>query len=240
MREMKSVSRLLAVFLILQTSIAQNNFPSAVRRGDTYIRAIPNSSESHHDHRSLSSFWSFFSFLHGPCHIGDHKCHSNKGAGNNGGQGGGSGSGSGGTGDNTTGNYDSSSSNSSGSNGNDDGSDNVNGSNASTTDNANASANGSGKSNGIADFFKSTEGKVTSITLAALAASVALGAMYMGSKNRNAGDTKHALSGVLKKRIGLFSRMANRSNCATCRPEFVENAVLEGSDKTSSADYRLA
>ena len=98
-----------------------------------------------------------------------------------------------------------------------------------------SSGNGSGGgTSGISKFINSTEGKATSITLAAVAASVAIGAMYMGSKKRNGNGQKHPLHGTLKRRIGMFSRMAQRNNGATCRPE-VDRTVVDG-----STDYQLA
>ena len=72
--------------------------------------------------------------------------------------------------------------------------------------------------------------------VSALAASIAIAAMYMGSKNKNNNGPKHGLHGTLKRRMGLFSRMADRTSCATCRSE---KAVIEQDDFTTT-DYRLA
>jgi hypothetical protein len=73
--------------------------------------------------------------------------------------------------------------------------------------------------------------------------------MFMNYRNKNQAP-KHALHGMIKKRIGLFSRMANRTRCGTCRPERVQEVVLmEEGDMTmdgtgrrgsSATDYRLA
>jgi len=242
---MKIIISIFALFLLLDTSIAEN-FQSAVRSGDTHIHSIQTtSSGSHHQERSLSSLWSFFSFLHGP------HPHHDAGGGNGGGNsrsGGGSessdynnGGGSGGDVSSATSSGGDGSSSGNGSGGDESSSGNGSGGDESYSGSSSSTAeegvSSSGKS-GIADFFNSTEGKITSITLATLAASVAIAAMYMGSRNRNGNGKKHALKGVLQKRMGLFSRMAGRSNCATCRPESVDSAVLEGNE--SGADYRLA
>jgi hypothetical protein len=72
------------------------------------------------------------------------------------------------------------------------------------------------------------------VSAAALAAALAIAAMFMGSKRRRV-ENDHALAGILKTRIGLFERMANRGTCATCRPEELKTAVLD-----SETDYRLA
>jgi len=249
MKEMKNVSRILAIFLILINTSISHSSQSAVRRGNTHIRSISDDSGSHQDQRSLSSLWGFFSFIHPP-HLkpkSGSNSSSNSGNGNGSGSGNGSGNGNGngnGNGQSNSG----SSATSDGSNsgyGYDSGTGYYgydSGTSNSVTDNSGGSGATTGSKQGVSDFFKSTTGKVSAITLAAVAASVAFVAMFMGSKNRNASEKKHALKGILKQRMGLFSRMANRSNCATCRPESVENAVLEGSesDKSPSTDYRLA
>jgi hypothetical protein len=236
---MKIIPSIFVLFLLLDTSIAENS-QSAVRHGDTHIHSIQTSSGSHHQERSLSSLWSFFSFVKGPCPLGPRgkKCREDKKASDNG-AGGNSNSGANG-GEDSNGeesyatDYDSGEGSGGEGSASGTGDEYTDTSSSSTTEEGVSS---SGK-NGIADFFNSTEGKVTSITLATLAASVAIAAMYMGSRNRNGNGKKHALKGVLKKRMGLFSRLAGRSNCATCRPESVDTAVLEGNE--SAADYRLA
>ena len=95
------------------------------------------------------------------------------------------------------------------------------------------SSSGGGMS-GISKCINSTEGKTTSITIAAVAASVAIGGIYMGSKKRNGNGQNHPLHGALKRRIGLFSRMAQRNNGAAYCPE-VDRTVVDG-----AADYQLA
>ena len=239
---MKIIPSIFVLFLLLDTSIAENS-QSAVRRGDTHINSIQTSSGSHHQERSLSSLWSFFSFVKGPCPFGprgrqcreDKKGSGNDAGGNSNSSGATGGDGSNGDGSSTT-DYDGGEGSGGDGSSSGNGGDEYTGTSSSSTT-AEEGVSSSGK-NGIADFFSSTEGKVTSITLATLAASVAIAAMYMGSRNRNGNGKKHALKGVLKQRMGLFSRMAGRSNCATCRPESVDTAVLEGNE--SAADYRLA
>ena len=232
---MKIIPSIFVLFLLLDTSIAENS-QSAMRRGDTHINSIQTSSGSHHQERSLTSIWSFFSFIKGPClpgHLGEKCREEKKGPGND--AGGNSNNGSNG-GDGSNGDLSSATNYDGGDGEGGDGSSSGNNSSSSSTT-AGAEASSSGKSK-LAAFMNSAEGQVTSIALATLAASVAIAAMYMGSRNRNGNGKKHALKGVLKQRIGLFSRMAGRSKCATCRPESVDTAVLEGNE--SGVDYRLA
>ena len=69
-------------------------------------------------------------------------------------------------------------------------------------------------------------GQLLLITISALAASVAIAAMYMSNRGKgNTRNKKHSLNGILKKRIGLFSRMAERVECGTCRPEVTKDIV---------------
>ena len=233
---MKS-TRFISVLLFLAITAVTTEAASApkrqVRDEKTHTVGKDNLAEIHtvekyDDSRELSSLWGFFAaLLHcPPGPLGKH-CHEHH---NGGGKGG-----------------DSSGADGSGSDGSDyDGSRSANGdydgydSSASTsaTDGSDGSES-NGAAGAVAKFFKSTEGKITAVVLACCAASVAIAAMYMGSRRRTDGGPKHALHGMIKKRIGLFSRMANRSKCATCRPESVKSAVLEGSNE-SSVDYRLA
>ena len=83
--------------------------------------------------------------------------------------------------------------------------------------------------------MQSKHGQIVGGLLGAMAASVAIAAMWMGSKNKHSEKKNHALHGMLKKRMGLFSRMANRGNCATCRPEKFDSQIIE-----SDTEYTLA
>mmetsp|Transcript_12876 Transcript_12876/g.18786 ORF Transcript_12876/g.18786 Transcript_12876/m.18786 type:complete len:249 (+) Transcript_12876:73-819(+) len=101
---------------------------------------------------------------------------------------------------------------------------------------ANNSEGGGGGGSGGTSF---STGNALAIGGIVVAASVAIAAMYMGSRKRNADKRSHPLHGTLKKRMGMFGRLAQRSNCATCRPEDVKSAIVENGD-VSGADYRLA
>ncbi len=130
----------------------------------------------------------------------------------------------------------------SGSNGN-----NANSANSSNSSDDNSGASGSSGSssnsnyntvgddgaNSSTDYLGTPAGTTTLLAFAAVAASVAIAAMYIAMRP-NAKDKKHPLNGIIKKRVGLFSRIADRTNCATCRPEAVEDQV------TTKGDYRLA
>ncbi len=112
--------------------------------------------------------------------------------------------------------------------------------------------------NALQSFFTSRYGHITLIVISALAASIAIAAMYMNHRNRNSNNTiatdnaNHPLSGVLSKRIGLFQRLADRTYCGSggCRPEamVVEDQVVMGNSNGSGSgsgsgsgnnDYRL-
>ena len=104
-------------------------------------------------------------------------------------------------------------------------------SNAAYYDDGNGGGNGSGggsSGNAFQNAIQSSTGQFALITMAALAASVAIAAMYMSNRNQNNVDS-HPLNGIIKQRIGLFSRMAERTNCATCRPEAAVKHVADGS-----------
>ena len=84
--------------------------------------------------------------------------------------------------------------------------------------------------------MNSTVGRVSMITIAAAAASAAIAAAIIGSRRRKNTAALHPLHGMISKRVSLFQRMADRSKCATCRPEASTDAV----DGTGTSDYRLA
>ena len=90
-----------------------------------------------------------------------------------------------------------------------------------------------GNDGGFKAFMTSSIGQIALITIAAVAASIAIAAMYI-SNRPNGNQKKHPLNGIIKKRVGLFSRMAERTNCATCRPEKLDDQVV------TQGDYRLA
>jgi len=108
---------------------------------------------------------------------------------------------------------------------------------AATSDGADGDSTSSGGSaaerisNQASVFFHSGTGQLLLITLSALAASVAIAAMYMSKRsNSSNNEAKHPLNGIIKKRIGLFSRMAKRNTCATTRPEMDDDKQRRGGD----------
>jgi len=174
--------------------------------------------------RELSFLSSFFqAVVHGcpPGPLG-HDCRLHHAA-NSGGSGGGGGSGGSGGSSSSSGG-DSSSSGGDGSWAASTGSDG--------SDSSNASNGGSNGHNKVATNNALIVGMVG-------AASVAVAALYMGTRKRDVVEQVHPLHGTLKKRMGLFSRLAERSACATCRPEDINKAISEEND-LSSADYRMA
>ncbi|GFH51165.1 predicted protein [Chaetoceros tenuissimus] len=241
MKSTRLISILLFVAIAAVTTDAASAPKRQVRDGKTHSIVKDQLAEIHtvekyDDSRELSSLWGFFAaLLHcPPGPLGKH-CHEHHSGGGKGGDGSGAdGSGSDGSdgSDGSGSDYDGGRS----ANGDYDGYDSS--ASTSATDGSDGSGT-NGAAGAVAKFFKSTEGKITAVVLACCAASVAIAAMYMGSRRRTGGGPKHALHGMIKKRIGLFSRMANRSKCGTCRPESVKSAVLEGSNE-SSVDYRLA
>lgn len=91
-----------------------------------------------------------------------------------------------------------------------------------------------GSTGAIGKFINSPAGTATVISLSALAASVAIGAILMFSRRKHNSGERHALHGMIKRRIGMFQTLASRTKCATCRPERLSDAVDD------STDYRLA
>ena len=232
MRSITAQHVLLALLLLPAT--AQNS--NGVLRNLHGDNQIQNTQSHPSDSSRNLGIWNFFSFVGGGhCPIGPlgKHCRENgdEGGSGSGGSGGSSGSSGGSSGGNSSGGNSSSGSDYDGNN--------VNGANGGNGGGGNnggggGGGNGNGVAGAIANFVNSTTGKVMLSVGAAFAASIAIAAMYMGSKRRRAKDA-HALSGILKKRIGLFERMASRGNCATCRPEELKEAVIE-----SETDYRLA
>ena len=92
---------------------------------------------------------------------------------------------------------------------------------------------GSGGAGGLAGALSTTTGKIGIMTMATVAASVAIAAMMFGNR-RAAVAPPHPLHGMIKKRIGLFSNLAERNSGATTRPE------ASSSDAESTGEYQLA
>lgn len=182
-------------------------------------------------HRKLSSWLSLLGLVDpGPGHclkgpLG-RPCRDKHGGADGGGGGSGGGSSGGGGGGSSGGGGDGSSGGSSGGGGN---------SGTSAANSGGGGGNGGGgNGNGgsAAKIFSSTEGKIGLLTAAAAAASIAIAALFMENRKRNMNGPKHPLHGMIKKRVTLFSRMADRRSSATCRPE----QAVEG----SSTNYQLA
>lgn len=192
------------------------------------MRTSPSTASSSSPYSRKLNIWNLFSFvgeaackIKGP--LRPKHCHDHEGDGSGGG---GSGSGSG----------SSSSSGGSGSGGTTTSSatDGSNGGTGSDGNGGSGSGNGGNAASKIGKFMQSQHGQVLGGILGAMAASVAIAAMWMGSKNKRS-EKKHNLHGMLKKRMSSFSRMANRGNCATCRPEKLDSQIIE-----SDTEYTLA
>ena len=154
--------------------------------------------------------------LKGP--LGNHCRKEHAGAGDGGSGGGGGGSSGGGGGGSSGGGG-------GGSGGGGGGSGGGGGNSGTSASNSGGGGGGGGSSGGAASrIFSSTEGRIGLISAAAAAASIAIAALFMENRKRNINGPKHPLHGMIKKRVTLFSRMADRRSCATCRPEqSVEN-----------------
>lgn len=220
---------------------------------------IPHVDTQEQSDRHLTGLWNVITFIHehAPClpgpmghHCHNHDDHGGKGGGGND-AGGGSGNGNGNGGNNGGDGSGNGSGNGGGGNGNGNGN-SANGANGAEGNNGKWWNGGGGDENGgdgnggdgsggvtgavsgIASALSSTTGKIGIMTMATVAASVAIAAMIFGNR-RTAVAPSHPLTGMIKKRIGLFSNLAERTSGASTRPE-----IVQSKGTPSNGDYQLA